>query len=319
MRIRARARQALLLVASGLWLGCVSTDTYELVLAERDELLSEREDLRGRVRGLEGEKRRLLTSNESLSNERRALLENVEALRTQRAGLEQDVAALERTKESLGEELAKREGQLQEREDLLRERAEELSALAAELDARNSELDARTRELQARDAEIERLKASYEAFVSDLEAEIADGQIVIDQLREGMLVNLPDAQFFAPDSVELTLHGKATLAKVAAQLRAMPHHVEVQGHTDDVPPPEALAERLPSSWDVAAARATAVVRQLVAHGIAPDRIRAVSYGSARPLGPNDTEIDRARNRRIEIRLIPDVAAPQRPLAASSAR
>ncbi len=297
--------------------GCVSTETYELVLAERDQLLTERTNLQGRVRSLEGEKRRLLSSNESLSNERRQLLENVEGLRAEQEQLQSDVAGLERTKKNLGEELAKREGQLEEREEQLAARATELATLGAELDARNAELDERTRELQARDVEIERLKASYEAFVSDLEAEIADGQIVIDQLREGMLVNLPDAQFFPPDSVDLTLHGKQTLAKVAAQIRAMPHEVEVQGHTDDVPPPEALIERFPSGWDVAAARATAVLRQLVAHGIAPDRIRAVSYGSARPIAPNDTATDRARNRRIEIRLIPAVASPQRPLAATS--
>jgi len=296
--------------------GCVSAESYEIVLHERDQLLTERETLKTRVRVLETDKRRLETSNESLANERRTLLENVEGLRTQRKDLEKDVAALEQTKRSLGQELAKREGQLEERETLLEERAAELAGLGAQLEARNVELDARTRELQARDQEIERLKSAYEAFVSDLEAEIADGQVVIDQLREGMRVNLPDAQFFAPESVELTMHGKVTLAKVAAQLRAMPHQVEVQGHTDDLAPSPALAERLPSSWDVAGARAIAVLRQLVAHGIAPERIRAVSFGSSRPVAPNDTPEDRARNRRIEIRLIPVIDAPNRPLAAT---
>lgn len=296
--------------------GCVSTESYEIVLRERDQLLTEREQQKGRIRQLETEKRRLESSNESLSNERRNLLENVEGLRTQQEDLENDIGRLQRTRKELGEELARREGQLAEREELLAARGAELAALGSELDARTAELDQRTRELQARDEEIERLKLAYEAFVSDLESEIADGQIVIDQLREGMLVNLPDATFFTPDSVELTMHGKVTLAKVAAQLRSLPHRVEVQGHTDDLPPVPELAERYPSPWDVAGARAVAVVRQLVAHGIAPDRIRAVSFGSARPVAPNDTEEDRARNRRIEIRLIPVTDAPNRPLAAT---
>jgi len=303
------------LLGAGLCMGCVvSTATYESVLHERDQLLTERQQLRDRVRQLETEKRRLESSNESLSNERLELLENVEGLRSERQGLEQDVAGLERTKQSLGAELARREGQLKEREALLESRAQELAALSSKLEARNAELTARLADLQARDAEIAQLKQSYEAFVGDLESEIADGQIVIDQLREGIRVNLPDATFFAPDSVELTMHGKVTLAKVAAQLRPMAHQVEVQGHTDDLPPPPALG--YPSNWEVAAARASAVVRQLVAHGIAPERIRAVSYGDSRPIAPNDTEEDRARNRRIEIRLIPNTPGPARPLSAS---
>jgi chemotaxis protein MotB len=302
-------------VASLAATGCVvSTATYESVLAERDQLLTERQQLRDRVRILETEKRRLETSNESLSSERLELLDAVEGLRAERETLTADVEALERNKEKLGAELARREGQLAEREALLEERANELADLTERLEARNMELEERLDDLRARDAEIARLKASYEAFVGDLEAEIADGQIVIDQLREGIRVNLPDASYFAPNSVELTLHGKVTLAKVAAQLRPMTHHVEVQGHTDDMPPPPELGYA--SNWEVAAARAAAVVRQLVAHGIAPERIRAVSYGDSRPLGPNDTEAERARNRRIEIRLIPNTPGPARPLSAA---
>ena len=314
---RRGARLAGLLLATAC-LSCVTTETYEIVLAERDTLLTEREVLRDRVRQLESAKRRLESSNESLTNERRTLLDDVESLRTQQERLEGEVAQLERNKKTLGEELSRRQGQLEEREALLKARSEELGALGAQLETRNQELDARQSELRERDLEIARIRTSYQAFVGDLEAEIADGQIVIDQLREGILVNLPDATFFSPDSVELTMHGKVTLAKVAAQLRPLPHYVEVQGHTDDLPPPTALAANHPSNWDVAAARASAVVRQLVAHGIAPERIRAVSYGDSRPLAPNDTEADRARNRRIEVRLLPFTQVPARPLASSLA-
>ena len=313
------ARAAAALAASllgALSLACVSTESYEIVLRERDDLLTERTQLRARVSQLETDKRRLESSNESLSHERTALVRDVEGLRTEQERLQDDVAGLERHKKALGEELARREGQLQEREAQLQARSQELAALGAQLEARNAELDARLGELRARDEEIERLSTTYEDFVADLESEIAHGQIKIDQLREGMQVNLPDATFFAPDSVELTLHGKVTLAKVAAQLRPLPHHVEVQGHTDDGPLSPALAQLYPGHWDVAAARASAVVRQLVGHGIVPERIRAVSYGASRPVAPNDTEEERARNRRIEVRLIPATPAPARPLSAA---
>jgi chemotaxis protein MotB len=301
---------------------CVSEGSYERLLDERDEILTERQALTERVDRLEAQNTRLTsqqerleTANASLSAERVELLESVENLRAERERLQGQVARLGKTREELGSELAKQEGQLEEREELLEARSRELTALSQKLEARTQELNQRTEELEARDAELHELKQTYEAFVGDLENEIAEGRIKIDQLRQGVRVNLPDATFFNPDSVELTMHGKVTLAKVAAQLRPMPHQVEVQGHTDDLPVRPALADRYPSNWDVAAARASAVVRQLVAHGIAPERIRAVSYGGSRPVAPNDTEEDRARNRRIEIRLIP-VEAAQSPLSAS---
>jgi len=302
--------------------GCVSEGSYERLLDERDAVLAERQALRERVERLEAQNARLTahqerleTANASLAAERVELIEGVEDLRAEQAQLQGEVARLGKTRQELGSELARREGQLEEREELLEVRSRELAALSEKLEARTEELNQRTAELEARDAELRELRESYEAFVGDLESEIADGRIKIDQLREGVRVNLPDATFFNPESVELTMHGKVTLAKVAAQLRPMLHHVEVQGHTDDLPVPGALAERYPSNWDVAAARAAAVVRQLVAHGVAPERIRAVSYGGSRPVAPNDTEEDRVRNRRIEIRLIP-VEAARSPLAAS---
>jgi chemotaxis protein MotB len=91
--------------------------------------------------------------------------------------------------------------------------------------------------------------------------------------------------------------------------------VLVQGHTDDVAIRGALAQRFPTNWELAAARAARVVRALEAGGVDPARLAAVSLGEHHPVVPNDTPEGRAENRRIEIRLIPppgarpDVEAP----------
>ncbi len=72
--------------------------------------------------------------------------------------------------------------------------------------------------------------------------------------------------------------------------------IELSAHTDDVGSDAynlELSER----------RARAVVDYVVAHGIAPARVRAKGYGETRPEVPNDSEENRARNRRVEFRIV----------------
>ena len=111
--------------------------------------------------------------------------------------------------------------------------------------------------------------------------------------------------------------GAAVLRKVAVQLRKTEHRVEVQGHTDDVPLSRTLAGRWGSNWELAAARAAQVVRLLEGEEIDPRRLSAVSYGSHAPVESNETPEGRARNRRIEIRLIP-VREAEVPVASTTA-
>ena len=81
--------------------------------------------------------------------------------------------------------------------------------------------------------------------------------------------------------------------------------VEIEGHTDDVPINTA---RFPSNWELSAARATTVVRFLIAHGINPANLRATGYADTKPKLPNRDASgrpipeNREQNRRIVIRV-----------------
>lgn len=76
--------------------------------------------------------------------------------------------------------------------------------------------------------------------------------------------------------------------------------VIVAGHTDDRPISTA---RFRSNWDLSTARAVSVVHRLLEmHTVAADRLIAEGFGETRPLLPNDSEANRARNRRVEIRI-----------------
>jgi len=71
----------------------------------------------------------------------------------------------------------------------------------------------------------------------------------------------------------------------------------VTGHTDDAP---IQTSTFQSNWELSAARAAGVARVMVDMGHNPRSIRVEAYGEHRPLVPNETDEDRATNRRVEI-------------------
>jgi outer membrane protein OmpA-like peptidoglycan-associated protein len=102
---------------------------------------------------------------------------------------------------------------------------------------------------------------------------------------------------FAFDSFGLTLKAQAVLDKQVAILKKHPKiTVEVGGHTDRIGTRsynQALSER----------RAKSVKICMVSKGGSPDQLKTVGYGETRPIAPNDTRKGRAKNRRVELKVI----------------
>lgn len=101
---------------------------------------------------------------------------------------------------------------------------------------------------------------------------------------------------FAPGSDQIS-GSKAALLDLTARAAAdCPGTLRVEGHTDSTGSSafnESLSRR----------RAEAVRAALIQRGVAPSRLIAAGYGSARPIGDNAAEEGRALNRRIEIRIV----------------
>jgi chemotaxis protein MotB len=242
-----------------------------------DRVEGERDALAAEKRRLEERVRMLEASAESLDSERVALIEEMEGLRQAHEALDEDVRRLRKVEQELSQNLSQRE-----------------------------------QELQSRSQEVDRLKSTYEGLVSDLESEVAAGQIAIQQLRDGLRLDLQEDVLFASGSAEVNAGGQAVLGKVAERVKSVPHRVEVGGHTDDVP---IRTPRFASNWELASARATGVVRLLAKRGVDATRLSAVSFGEFAPVADNGTPQGRARNRRIEITLKPVAEQP----AAAAAR
>ncbi|MGZ5031082.1 MAG: OmpA family protein [Methylobacter sp.] len=76
--------------------------------------------------------------------------------------------------------------------------------------------------------------------------------------------------------------------------------VIIEGHTDNIPTGKLNID----NKDLSLRRARAIANILVARGISPDRISAIGYGDTHPIDSNDTEQGRAKNRRVEVKLMP---------------
>lgn len=156
---------------------------------------------------------------------------------------------------------------------------------------------AREREAQRRVAEFRDVLARFKELIDagKLQVRVVDGRMVL---------TLPMDILFASGSAKLSKEGHDALLAVGRGLATLPdRRFQVEGHTDDVPIKTAT---YPSNWELAASRALGVVRALLEAGVTPGRISAASFSEYRPTAPNDGDVSRAKNRRIEIVLVPDL-------------
>jgi chemotaxis protein MotB len=117
----------------------------------------------------------------------------------------------------------------------------------------------------------------------------------------GVRIQLAASKFFASGSADIRASSLGALDKVAQIIKDSNRKVIIEGHTDDQPIKTA---EYPSNWELSAARATKIVRYLIIrHKIPADRLTAVAYADQKPVAPNDSEENRARNRRIEILIV----------------
>jgi chemotaxis protein MotB len=90
------------------------------------------------------------------------------------------------------------------------------------------------------------------------------------------------------------------VAAIASPLRRFPNDVLVEGHTDNVP----LTRPGYTNWNLSTDRAVAVLSLLYGDlGIAQQRLGAAGYGEHRPLVPNNSDANRALNRRVDVLIV----------------
>jgi chemotaxis protein MotB len=189
-------------------------------------------------------------------------------------------------------------------EGRLRTLEEEKLSLLAERDALSGE----SRQKEAEDA---KLKATSDALEEKMQSEIKKGEIRITPQAGGKIrVELVEKLLFASADATVSSRGEDVLSRLALALaRGEEKQIQVSGHTDDGPIPKNLQDSYPTNWELSAARAVNVVRFLSEHAKVPaHRLVASGYGPHQPVSSNADATGRARNRRIELLLMPALDA-----------
>jgi chemotaxis protein MotB len=171
--------------------------------------------------------------------------------------------------------------------------------------------DAKTRLEELRKAQAAARAALFQQFVQKLKKMIDAGQLKVGTRAGRLVIQLPNDVLFDSGQTAIKPKGKEALAQLAKVLVTVPGRAfQVGGHTDNLPIQTA---RFPSNWELSTARAVEVVKFLIAQGVAPKALSAAGYGEFDPVAGNETPDGRAKNRRIELTLQPNldelVAAP----------
>ncbi|MDX2226333.1 MAG: OmpA family protein [Verrucomicrobiae bacterium] len=226
-----------------------------------------------------------------LSEDHRVVQADHERLRERLGGLESQLKNLDteisKTRKDLTETQTKAEKIAEEKERVLREKLE--------------------------------IDTAYSRLQDDLKKQIANKDVSVSESGGNVTIKLTDRILFESGKLDLKPAAEEVLAKISLVMQKFPDRVaRIEGHTDSVPVSGRLAEAYPSNWELSTARACTAVRYLIEKGVSSSRLEAMGLADSRPVAANDSEGNKALNRRIEIVLVPGYAGmPQMPAAAAA--
>ena len=243
-------------------------------------------------------------------------IEALTALRDQiRAELEQQIAAREDIRQQLQTESALNLDNLAQIALLnkqLGEFRQQLAALAGALEIAEQEITDRqiviedlgqrlNTALASKARQLQRYRSEFFGRLSEALGQYPDIRI------EGDRFILPSELLFESGSDQLGAEGRQQVARLARTLNEIaaiiPADIDwilrVDGHTDRRP---INSERFESNWELSAARAISLVRQMAENGVPLARMAAAGFAEYHPADPAETAAAYARNRRIELKL-----------------
>ena len=278
-------KRLLVYVAGALFLlsasGCVAESTYMKKVREADGFSKELAELQ--------------------QTHKKLVLEN-STLKTRFNRLTEDAAVLADEKKQL-------EGIIKGKSDTLTKNISDLRQQVAELKAENKKLADDVAELQKvkeeKVKEVEEVSGTYDQLLANMKNEIAKGQVTISELKGKLTVNMEAAILFDSGRADVKPEGLEILSKMVETLKKVSDKtIRIEGHTDTVQITGGLARTFPTNWELSAARAINVTKFLQQQGIDPRNLSAAAFAEHKPVADNGTKEGRAKNRRIEIILVP---------------
>lgn len=156
-------------------------------------------------------------------------------------------------------------------------------------------------ELDRLHGQLSKVEAGIQQVKGKLQKLIDGGTLRIKTQHGFLVIEVSSDILFDLNRAELKPGAGPVLGQVAAALKELADkRFQVAGHTDNTGP-AAL------NWKLSTERALAVIAELVAQGMPPANLSAGGYGPYLAVAPNDTDEGRAKNRRVEFLLLPDLS------------
>ena len=249
---------------------------------------SELENTRTQVSALQDAQKDLMRRYDELLSQRNEVLDNAS----------QEKAALAEELSAQQQQLDQKERELRFLEMKLQSQEENLVTLQEDVRIRERKLLELTEELHARDSMMQMLRAS----IDDALRGFSDADLTVSEFNGKVYVSLSQNLLFAKGSNVIDQQGLNAIRKLANVIKDNPEiQINVEGHTDSDGSPA-------KNWDLSVTRATSVVKALTGAGLDPGQVTASGRGLYYPKVPNDTEENKAINRRTEIILSPNLDA-----------
>ena len=147
--------------------------------------------------------------------------------------------------------------------------------------------------------DLEKLKELLEEYAESIGL---GSEITLSTEERGLIIRFMDNVLFDSGKADLKPESILILKSVAEILNGEEFKdklIKVEGHTDT--DPIINSSRFPTNWELSATRSTNVLRYLVeSESIDGNRISSSGYSYYRPIAPNDTAENKAKNRRVDM-------------------
>lgn len=175
-------------------------------------------------------------------------------------------------------------------------------------------------EQAAAQAEAEAMQQQTNEMVKklaeQLEKQIVDGAIELESLGQQIIIRIRENGSFPSGSSFLQPRFKPIVQRIGELLNEVPGEITVTGHTDDIQVSDELHS---NNWDLSAQRAVSVATEMIkATGFDRKRLVVVGHADTKPLVPNDSELNRRRNRRVEVSIMQGKAKESEPISLEPA-
>lgn len=146
--------------------------------------------------------------------------------------------------------------------------------------------------------EEKKLRESQERMNEYFE-EMGLSQVITTRVvKEGLLISIQDIALFDSGRAEVRAEASDLLTYLGVILAEVDNHVQVRGHTDNLP---INTSHFPSNWELSMHRALNVMKKFTQiPNLEPNRFSVVGYGEYSPVVSNDSAEGRAKNRRVEL-------------------